>query len=521
MKTVSDPKSFDRWEWLLITVLTFAAGWLFLANLGDQRLWDDEAQTALIAKTILTDGVPRGYDGKNFLSQENGREYGTNYVYRWHTWFPFYLLAGVFRLFGINEFTARLPFALLGLATVPLSYGFARSLWQSRRAAVLAAVLLSTSVSFLILSRQCRYYAPCAFFSLLSLYAYWLLIRRRRGAALLFVVSATLLFHSLFYYWAVLVLVVLIHSAIFHRDRLMAVASWSFVTFLLNLPWLIWLLSPPTVGRYPERTDYWYRPIVVAKEYFVQILRYVFSPILVLLLLAMDLRTRTPIRQFVRENDKLVGEASLLLLFVGVNFVSLCFLTPLHFFRYLAPSIPVLCLLAAYILDSSMRIHWAIGLVALAGILFFSRFSSYLYEVTHHYVGPIDGIVAYLNEHGKPDDVVAITYGDLPLKFYTKMRVVGGLTGEDLTPALHADWVIFRHNINCDKDEAVTKYLRKYLPREHYRSITLDCPDIPNNNREDPDQHVYRTVTNVPGVVILQRDDAARKKEAERKWKRP
>ena len=61
----------------------------------------------------------------------------------------------------------------------------------------------------------------------------------------------------------------------------------------------------------------------------------------------------------------------------------------------------------------------------------------YVHEITHHVRGPTEGIVNYLNAHGKPEDVVAITYGDMALKFYTRMRVVGGFTGEDLTPALN------------------------------------------------------------------------------------
>jgi 4-amino-4-deoxy-L-arabinose transferase-like glycosyltransferase len=532
-----------------MAALTAAAACLFLGNLGDQRLWQDEAQTALIAKTILTDGVPRGTDGKNFFSQESGREYGRDCVYRWHTWLSFYAVAGAFQLFGANEWTARLPFALMGLATVPLAYFFGRSLWQSRRAATLGAILLATSVPYLVLSRQCRYYSPCALFSLLGLFAYYHLVRRRRGAAVLFVVSAVLLFHSLFYYWAVLLVVVGVHAAVFHRDRLKAVAWASLATLLLNLPWLVWLLSPPAVGLYPERNDHWYRPIVVAKEYLVQIFRYVFSPILLLLAaiaivahirrgpgslwerirsspLSFWERVRVRADRRVACNsgphpqpisqgetgavqqllaDEMLGGTSLLLLFIAANYVSLCTLTPLHFFRYLAPAIPLLCMLGGKILDVSMRWHWTVGAVALAAILLLGHFPKYLDEITHHYVGPIDGIVEYLNAHGRPNDVVAITYGDMPLKFYTKMRVLGGLTGEDLAPALDANWVIFRRDIHCDKDEAVTNYLNAHLPKQRYRTITLDYPDIENNNREDPDQHRFRTATGVPGVKIMRR----------------
>jgi 4-amino-4-deoxy-L-arabinose transferase-like glycosyltransferase len=492
-----------RWrEWLGVTALSLAAGWLFLANLGDQRLWDDEAQTALIAKTVMAGGVPRGYDGKNFFSQERGREYAHNYLYRWHTWLSFYLVAGVFSVCGIDEWTARVPFALMGWATVPLCYWFARSFWQSRRAAVLAAFLLSTTVPFLILSRQCRYYSPCALFSLLGLIAYYQWMRGWRWGPAAFVLSAVLLFHSLFLYWAVLVIAVLIHAAVFHRDRLTAVVVWSAVTLLLNAPWLVWLLSPPQVGGCLAGAMSWDGPFILANQYLVQTYLHVFSPILVLLLLVLGVISKAREGRFNGMDRGTVHSASLLLLFIIVNYVLLCLATPLYFFRYLAPAIPLLCLLAAKILDSSMRLHWSVGVVALAAILALGRLPDYLYEITHHYTGPVDGMVTYLNEHSKPDDVVAITYGDLPLKFYTKMRIVGGLTGEDLTPALTADWVIVRHGLT---DLDVQEYLEKNIPWQRYRKIVLNCTDISWNNREEPDLHYYRTVTGEPPVVIYEK----------------
>jgi 4-amino-4-deoxy-L-arabinose transferase-like glycosyltransferase len=385
--------SVGRKEWLWATGLSLAAAWLFLANLGDQRLWDDEAQTALIAKTVMTDGVPRGYDGRNFFSQELGREYGRNYVYRWHTWLSFYLVAAAFSVCGVSEWTARIPFALMGLATVPLCYWFARSLWQSRRAAVLASLLLGTSVPFLILSRQCRYYSPCALFSLLGLIAYYQWMRGRRWGPLAFVVSAVLLFHSLFLYWAVLVIAVLIHAAIFHRDRLIKVAVWSGVTLLLNAPWLVWLLSPPRVGGYPDRNDPWTWPFSIFNRYMTETYLHAFSPLLLVLLAVVGAVAKVREKKFVAMSADTVRSASLLLLFISVNYAFLCMATPLYFFRYLAPAIPLLCLLAAKILDSAMRLHWSLGTAALALILLLGSLPDYLYEITHHYSGPVDGMV--------------------------------------------------------------------------------------------------------------------------------
>ena len=59
---------------VILIVILIGSEILLLANLGNQYLWQDEAQTALISKTILTDGVPRGYDGKNSFSQEGGAD---------------------------------------------------------------------------------------------------------------------------------------------------------------------------------------------------------------------------------------------------------------------------------------------------------------------------------------------------------------------------------------------------------------------------------------------------------------
>ncbi|MCP4714021.1 MAG: glycosyltransferase, partial [Deltaproteobacteria bacterium] len=132
----------NRANLLLGVIIALAAALLF-TNLDNHYLWQDEAQTALIAATVLERGVPLGYDGKNYFSQEGGAEYGPDYIWKWHPWFPFYYLALFFGLFGVSTFTARLPFVLIALLTVVLTYAAGRSLWQCRRAGLSAALLLS------------------------------------------------------------------------------------------------------------------------------------------------------------------------------------------------------------------------------------------------------------------------------------------------------------------------------------------------------------------------------------------
>ena len=153
---------------IILAGILIVSAVLFFGNLGNQNLWQDEAQTALISKTILTEGVPRGYDGKNYFSQEGGAEYGKNYIWRWHTWLPFYVLAGFYEVFGVSTFVSRLPFVLFGLGTVVLLYYYARAVWPGTRIPAIAASLLAVSVPFLLLCRECRYYSMAIFFTLLS-----------------------------------------------------------------------------------------------------------------------------------------------------------------------------------------------------------------------------------------------------------------------------------------------------------------------------------------------------------------
>ncbi|MFQ5559396.1 MAG: ArnT family glycosyltransferase [Nitrospinota bacterium] len=152
-------------ELVFLSVVLVLSLSLFLSNLGNIYLWQDEAQTALLAKTILQFGFPKGYDGVNFFSQELGAEYGKEYIWKWHPWFPFYLLALVFKVFGVSTFTARLPFALFGILTIFLLYFFTRSLLKNRTVAGISTMLLLFMVPFILLSRQSRYYSVATFFS--------------------------------------------------------------------------------------------------------------------------------------------------------------------------------------------------------------------------------------------------------------------------------------------------------------------------------------------------------------------
>jgi 4-amino-4-deoxy-L-arabinose transferase-like glycosyltransferase len=495
--------------WALDGVVLALASVLLLANLGDQRLWQDEAQTALIAGTILTHGVPLGRDGGNSFSQETGKELGPRDLYVWHPWLVFYVLAGFFAVLGKGTLAARLPFALFGIATVVLTYHLGTSLWRSRRAGLLAAGALLLNVPFLVLARQCRYYAPGMFFALLALCGYWGMLGRRRYAGVTFAVAAIALFHTHYMQYAALLAAAGVHALLFRRDRIGALLLAAGVTAAVNAPWMIWFATlGRTLGTFAGARG---QALELLGPYLAKIGQYAFPPLLLLLVpLAVWKGARAP-----REDRDAGGApwtgAVLLLLFAAATLAATCLTSPFPFFRYVAPVLPAAALATGWLLDAVVRVQRTVGAAVALSILVALGYAwsvpDYLYELTHHYVGPIDGIVTYLTQHARRGDVVAMTYGDLPVKFYTGLRVVGGLTGEDLEPAKTAEWVVVRKYVVSDKDLDVRNYLLSEVPLREYTPVRIDAPDIPFQNREEPGAHLFRTAREDP-VIILHRTAA-------------
>jgi hypothetical protein len=476
-----------------------------LANLGNRYLWQDEAQTALVSKTILTDGVPKGYDGKNYFSQEKGAEYGKNYIWRWHTWLPFYVLAGFYKVFGISTFVSRLPFALFGFGTVLMTYFLAKALWNNNRIAVIAGGLLAVSVPFLLMCRQCRYYSMVMFFSVLALLSYEMLLERRKYAAVLLFASMTLLFHSQQIYLPGLVAALLVHGLVFRRDRLKVLLVIIAGVAVVNGPWMAWLsgVNYPSI----DKTRLFNPEIMLGhiKKFVTDIFSFIFPIWLLGFAAAAMVVRRMRTGRFVFGNELNREKTAIVVIFVIFNVFTMTVTAPWPYLRYLVPSIPLLIIFAAVVIDAAIEAHLLVGVAAILLFVGTGQLKDYLYEITHDYDGPEEGIAKYLNEHGTPDDMVVITYGDLPLKFYTSMRVIGGFTGEDITQAQKARWVIIRRHAVSEKDAPVGDYIFQKLNPADYRMTTIDYPDISFGDRENIDEHLFRTATTADKVVIYER----------------
>jgi len=137
---------------------------------------------------------------------------------------------------------------------------------------------------------------------------------------------------------------------------------------------------------------------------------------------------------------------------------------------------------------------------------------NYLYEITHDLDGPIEGMVKFLQKNAKPNDRVFISYGDLPLKFYTKLEVKGGLTGEDLTEWPLPDWVIIRSFFRFGDREQLKQdaykmgdYITHIFSRAQYKEVEIPYVDYWWENIPEPRLHVFRTPKEGQWVKIQQR----------------
>jgi 4-amino-4-deoxy-L-arabinose transferase-like glycosyltransferase len=140
---------------------------LFFFRLGARPLWNqDEGMHAATSKDMVLSGdwITPTLNGEPFFDKP-----------AFHNW----LVAVAFTALGFTELAARLPNALLGLATVLVTYWLGRRLYGPR-AGLLGAVVLATTAQFFVLSRIVMHDMSLAFFVTLGL-ALWYLGYELKG----------------------------------------------------------------------------------------------------------------------------------------------------------------------------------------------------------------------------------------------------------------------------------------------------------------------------------------------------
>jgi 4-amino-4-deoxy-L-arabinose transferase-like glycosyltransferase len=146
---------------LLILALLALSGLLFFLGLGDMGLTDrDEGRNAEAGREMF----------------ESGDRLTPTFNYELRVAKPvflYWLMDLSYRLFGVNEFAARFPSALFGVALILLQYFFLASVWD-RTIALFGALMLLLNVEILGLGRMALTDSVLIFFTTASLYGFWL-----------------------------------------------------------------------------------------------------------------------------------------------------------------------------------------------------------------------------------------------------------------------------------------------------------------------------------------------------------
>jgi len=159
-------------NWLCLPVFLIAICTHFW-RLDAVSLWRDEATTACWAREILNspDCLPRVWNGNVLVAQAaDGHDFNCHFLPAMQSWLQFYVTALSFKLLGINTFTARLPFVLLGLLGIYFMYRIGAIIFTSEKMGLLVAILTAVSFPYLLFVRECRYYALSMLFCILIIF---------------------------------------------------------------------------------------------------------------------------------------------------------------------------------------------------------------------------------------------------------------------------------------------------------------------------------------------------------------
>ena len=156
-------------DWLWLILLLLAAVILFSINLGGLPLQDgDEATVARVAREIWQAPV----DSMRWLYPTLGGEpyHHTPPLMHW-------LIAGAYYLGGVNEWTTRLPGAILTATSVPCLYCLGREIFRQRWAAIYSSLIYLTMLPVVRYGRLAMLDGAVACFLIVMM---WFVLRSRR-----------------------------------------------------------------------------------------------------------------------------------------------------------------------------------------------------------------------------------------------------------------------------------------------------------------------------------------------------
>lgn len=520
--------------WLLLFVVAL----MLFANLDNQYLWQDEAETALLARRITDYGLPLAFDGRNMINQYPTRtelQFNANYIWIYHPWLPHYLTALSFSFLPPGTLSARLPVALAGLISVLIFYQSCRRHLGGDRVAAIATVLLISVIPLVIHLRQAKYFGWTVLFTTLLVDAYLRLEKEERIALPLLILSALLLFHSNFGIFLPTVAVLGVWPFLapsWRAIRRPVVLGLGLVAGLTG-PWMLFM----ALGKRGALFSI-YRFLGHFVHYLAYIFGWVFPLVLVLPFIWLYfIKLRHHSAGFTEGQMRLIN---LFVAIVAANVLLLSYSFDWIYFRYVVQLVPLLVMLLALLVDkvigfskplgyallvllsctsvlhtppfalaAAANLHmttWqdrrdfaAVDKVVRKGAEWRSDLANYIYEITHDFDSPDEGIVEYLRAHALPTDEVLTNYGELVIAFYTDLAVGGGLSGYRAEELADAPWIIPRQYGPYYGD------LMHVVSVGPYERIEIPYPDTLWGNGPAPEDHLYVTAKGERNVVIYHR----------------
>lgn len=512
----------------ILLILALGA-FLLLFHLDQRPFWQDEAETACLAKNVLKYGVPRAFDGVNIISQEAGHEYDDNFLWRWSPWLQIYVTAGAFYLGGLTTYAGRFPFAVMGLMCIFLVYRLVRRNFGNRTWALWAAGFLTCSVVFLLFARQCRYYSLGAVLTLASLYAFEEDWESKFWPALLLCLSVGLLFHTNYLLFSGYIVPAFLAAVWLFPQKFSLKKTLLIIIFtgIIILPGLFLF----KIYQQSELMNFIFIPLNL-EQYFSGIFQYML-PLPIFLYLVWRWRRIFWNRSAIPADP---GERFVLfLVLIILGNIFLLSLAPQCEHRYLVHLYPLGAIIVGWVICQAWR-YYKISAVLLAFLLLFTNWLNlmplywlhianrptdtnrhmltfpnlplklYLTELFLGYPDVNQNFIEFFQTHGRPGDIILTTYGDLPLQFYTSYQVVGGLQGKISIPR-PPDWVVPRWETRWNRayhlNESEIFVREKISLASDYRLIQLPWADEAFGNRPDPYSHHFIPVAQPLAEVVI------------------
>jgi 4-amino-4-deoxy-L-arabinose transferase-like glycosyltransferase len=497
-----------------IVLFALSFGLLFY-HLDNRLLWGDEAETAVLAKNVVQFGVPRTYDGTNYIVLHGAVDETPTHVWIWSPWMQNYLAATSFVLFGPTTWAARAPFALICWCSVLLLALVAWKIYRNHWVAVSAAAILAASEIFLLQARNCRYYPISIFGEILFAWGIYELFASRRRGMWLTALALILLFYSN-YIMAGANLPAILCAGIMLRKQgwpaVLRLAAAFGIFMAAILPWLLyahpWAQSHALGGE-----NYLSKALVYLLE-----IHSLFIPLCIFLLplIGLFLKDRKP-----GVPDTIQRWEQFTILLLALYYLAVVF-APGFYTRYQLPLLPLLCLLAAVWLLRYIKWRWlavALIVVQISSNLFsfittfpFShpyrhgatvRFPlvEFVSGMSSPYSDRFTDVLDFFKTHAHRGETVLSFDPEYPMIFYTPLVVIDGQLMIP-PPGKLPDWILPSpaSGLVARPPVALPDYLKS-----HYRLITIPVHDsVPGGSMPEPDYYEYKTAKTFVPFFIYQ-----------------